>query len=893
MAEALLKKVQDMLNEEKFTRAALSNYSIEKFEEFDQIIDEAKKLDVLDKLKELCDEHVVHTKNSIIAVYFLGIAALNYQIIDDAILVNLINIFIDNKKSNIVRYICERILDYGESNFALRTLADCYKSDNDQDKLLDIWKRLVASDSEEADIAKVLAERAEKAGNIDEAVEYFKKAINRYINKQLFTNVREIWIKLLDYRPAEIEYFLNMQGRVAKNVSTEKATSLLEDFYASCKKKGDINTAITILKLILSYDERDTNARKEITECFRMKYAKHSLVEEYIKVSNLTQNWRNVHEAINDFEKHIAFDKGNFVSHRTWGVGRISKVEGDNIVIDFAKKRAHSMSLKMAVNALTTLTREHIWVLKATMSKEALHDKIKSEIIWALQTIIKSFGNECDLKKIKAELVPSVLSVGEWTSWSTKAKEILKTDSSFGVIPEDINTWTVREHPIETSEKLYVEFKAEKKFYKRIEIIRNYASLKDIESDNEYFKEMLNFFYGYIKTGTQTPEYLFPSYLIVKEIAVKYPFADESVQVTFSNIFGTIADVSGIFYAIKDAALQDAFLQHVKNFISEWQAIYVKLFPYALNKSILDSLIEAGSGAKIVSLIKTCFENYKENREAVVWFYKNFRDHDLFKECGFTEDKIIITLVHILDVTYREIDNHLATSENKKLNKQVWITLFKENMLDNYIDSSSKDSIVRVWSLIEDVQDLDPADKQKLKTRIMKKYPDFKFFGVAQKDVVKRTLIVTMAKYTEKQKELDELTNVEVPKNSKEIEFALSLGDLRENAEFKAAKERQQILNTTITKLKNEIDRSQLFDPSKINTTSVSFGTVVTLHNDSKDNDEVYTILGPWESDPNNKIISYMSPFGSLIMNKRKGEQFKSTINEESYTVKDIQAAAF
>ncbi|GMO59050.1 MAG: hypothetical protein Ta2G_18970 [Termitinemataceae bacterium] len=147
-----------------------------------------------------------------------------------------------------------------------------------------------------------------------------------------------------------------------------------------------------------------------------------------------------------------------------------------------------------------------------------------------------------------------------------------------------------------------------------------------------------------------------------------------------------------------------------------------------------------------------------------------------------------------------------------------------------------------------------------------------------------------MAKYTEKQRELDELTNVEVPKNSKEIEFALSLGDLRENAEFKAAKERQGILNTTITKLHNDIDRAQIFDPSKINTTSISFGTVVTLHNTIKDKDEVFTILGPWESDPNNNIISYASPFGAAIMSKRKGEQFKFTVE---YTVSDIQAAVF
>jgi len=201
-----------------------------------------------------------------------------------------------------------------------------------------------------------------------------------------------------------------------------------------------------------------------LVECFKDKYADHSQLEEYIKLSNLTQTWRNVHEALADFEKHIAFDTGNFVFHRTWGVGRISSVKGDEITIDFAKKRDHSMSLKMAVNALQTLSKNHIWVLKATQKKEKLHDKIKDDPAWALKTIIRSFDNSCDIKRIKAELVPSVLSSGEWTTWSNRAREILKTDPSFGVSPENIDLFMVRDRPISVDEKLFNEFKAGEKF---------------------------------------------------------------------------------------------------------------------------------------------------------------------------------------------------------------------------------------------------------------------------------------------------------------------------------------------------------------------------------------------------------------------------------------------
>ena len=147
----------------------------------------------------------------------------------------------------------------------------------------------------------------------------------------------------------------------------------------------------------------------------------------------------------------------------------------------------------------------------------------------------------------------------------------------------------------------------------------------------------------------------------------------------------------------------------------------------------------------------------------------------------------------------------------------------------------------------------------------------------------------------EKKKQLQNIVEVEMPANSKEIGYALSLGDLRENAEYKAAKERQTILNSTATRLQEEIDRAQIFDPTTITVARVSFGTVVHLVNNASGEEETFTILGPWESDPDSGVISYMSPFGNAIMNHREGEKLTFTINEReySYTIKAITAASF
>jgi transcription elongation factor GreA len=901
MSEDLIKKVQNILTEEKFTRAALSNYSISQFKDLDTVLKEAEDAHALDEVRTLCDEYLSHSKNSIKALYLSGMIAISRQIIDDAVLVNLVTLFLDNHKWNIVKYLCERMLEKGESKFALRTLADCYKNENDDDSVLDVWQRLVKIDFEEADIAKALAEHFEVAGDEEMSIDYYKRALGRYINKGQFAPVREIWQKLIDIRPEEIDFFLSMQGKVAKAISPEKAATLLQDVYISCKKRNDIDTAIDVLKLIFVYDERDADARKEITERFREKYVHHSHLEEYIKSSNLTASYRNVQEAIQDFEKHIAFDKGNFVFHRSWGVGRIAKVETDDVTIDFAKKRGHTMALKMAIDALTTLSKDHIWVLKATQTKEKLYTKVKTDPVWTLKTIIKSFNNSYDVRKLKAELVPSVLSESEWTGWNTKVRKTLKSDPSFGVSPDNVDVFSVRERQNSLAEKLYNEFKAEKKFLNRVDIIRKFENACDSQTDAEYYPEMLSHFTGFLKSYNQVNEQVLGSYLLIKEIVSRSPAISESLNgpnvynVNFVTLFEEIEDIPTVYVALKDKKLQESFLKEIKLFVPTWPDIYVKLFPLALRQQILDELLDEGHKNKVIALVRNCFNNPGENRNAVIWFYRIGRQSspDWYTEASIVKRKEVVTLISILNASFREIENHIETLENKKIIKQAVGVLFEGNLIYDYIETADSEEIDSIYTLLQDVKDLDPSMKDQVRKYIAKKYPDFKFSGATEKDTAIKGLLVTVAALDEKQKQLAKIMEEDIPANAKEIAFALSLGDLRENAEYKAAKEKQTILNSTVAKLKDDIDRAQLFDPSTITTSRVSFGTKVLLRNETKNIDEEYTILGPWESNPDQKIISYLSPFGNAVLNKKAGDkfQFKIVDGQINYEVKEITGA--
>lgn len=889
MSSNLLEKISQLLNEEKWTRATIKSYSINNFKDLNNLIKDSGDDESLQEVLKLCEEHLVHSKNSIIALYISGILSLSKHVIDDSNLIVLINIFSDNHKWNVVEYLCERILDYGENKFALRMLAECYENEGENDKKIAVWERLIKVDYDETEIVKHLAEKYEADNNKEKAIDYYKKAIHRYTNKKLFSSVKELWTKLIEFCPDEIDFFYHLSKKVTKNIGEERACQLLEELYEHYKKRQNWDYAIDILKHILILEPANNEMRSEIIYCFKQKYSYHSQVEEYIKISNLSQKWRNIHEAIADFEKHISFETNNFVFHRSWGIGKIVDIKGDNVVIDFVKQKGHTMSLKMAVNALVMLGKEHFWVYKSTKKKDELRKMVKTDIPWTLKTIIKSFGNSADMKRIKAELVPGILTPGEWTSWSNEARKILKTNTDFGNLPDKADFFVVRDKPITFEEKAYNNFKAEAGFFDKLKTLLDFVDEVSIESD--YFPEMFQYFTNYLKSFNSPNEYVVCSYLLVDQIVSKFPHLNPGINVKFNDLIKNISDIPALFSKIADSDLKKLFLDKVKLYDKNWPAIYLEIFPEYLNKSVIDALIAEGYKDKVTELVKTIYENYKEYRESFIWILKNVEEYPIFEKASQGEEKILVNAIHLLDITYREIVNKRNVSNNKKINKQINNYLFKDNKLEKFILNADKDVIVRMISLIDDIKGVDPSLKIEIKKKIKNIHPDIKFIGIEEElDIVSRGLIVTAASLENKKKELKHILEVEIPNNSKEIGEAIALGDLRENAEYKAGKEKQEILNATVGKLKDEIEKCYVFDPSKINIDKISFGTKVILINNETNEKESYTILGPWESSPEKNIISYMAPFGSALLNAKAGEKLNFTINDRNhdFTVKKI-----
>jgi transcription elongation GreA/GreB family factor len=164
-------------------------------------------------------------------------------------------------------------------------------------------------------------------------------------------------------------------------------------------------------------------------------------------------------------------------------------------------------------------------------------------------------------------------------------------------------------------------------------------------------------------------------------------------------------------------------------------------------------------------------------------------------------------------------------------------------------------------------------DKRSLLARIVKSYPAVQSMISGEQKREEATFIVSWESLERRKNEYADLVQKKIPANSKEIAIARSYGDLRENHEYKAAKEMQKILMRRKAELETQLVRARGTDFASARTDSVGVGAVVDVTDMLSKSAETYSILGAWDSEPERNIISYLTPVAQALLNHKVGEE--------------------
>jgi transcription elongation GreA/GreB family factor len=176
-------------------------------------------------------------------------------------------------------------------------------------------------------------------------------------------------------------------------------------------------------------------------------------------------------------------------------------------------------------------------------------------------------------------------------------------------------------------------------------------------------------------------------------------------------------------------------------------------------------------------------------------------------------------------------------------------------------------------------------DRKSLMARVIKAHPETQELVTGDDGAKTESLLVSWESLERRKQEYDDLVNKRIPGNIKEIAEARAHGDLRENFEYKAAKQMQAVLNRRKIELEKDLSIAQGTEFTDVDASAVNIGTVVTLQRDGAGTEQ-YTVLGAWDSDPDQRIVSYMSEIGQALIGRKAGEtvDFRDLETEEEHT---------
>jgi len=550
-------------------------------------------------------------------------------------------------------------------------------------------------------------------------------------------------------------------------------------------------------------------------------------------------------------------------THRSWGFGRIKTVDTvfARFTIDFPGKAGHPMDLGFAAESLKPVPKDHILARKATDLDAVRH--LAAHHLDLIKIVLNSFGGKATTEQIQQVL--SDVITDDWKKWWETAKREMKKDGHFIVPTKKTEPVVYQAQEISLQDRLLADFRKAKGLKARVvvvyEIIKAVSDLKDKTATASEVIASLN--PDIASHQRNQPAVALEAIFARDELreAAGLPGTDE---ISVAQIWAQDGIRFGpLIEAIPSAKHNCALESYKAAYPDRW----VDVFRGALNfvsaklvKEIASVLVHEGKLTLLKETLAKLINQHTASTELLLWFGRER-----------TED--------FVDILGPEVFRAMLTSMERDQ--------FQERRSNRLRDFILEDQalIVELTSTadIEVVKDLtralklspvfDDMDKRSLLARLVKAHPAVQSLVSGEQAKQEAGLLVSWTSLERRRLEYQELVEKKIPANSKEIAIARSYGDLRENHEYKAAKEMQKILMRQKEDLEAALNRARGQDFANAKTDVVGPGTIVVATDLANNQAETFTILGAWDSDPDAGVISYLTPVAMALLNRKVGDE--------------------
>jgi transcription elongation GreA/GreB family factor len=571
---------------------------------------------------------------------------------------------------------------------------------------------------------------------------------------------------------------------------------------------------------------------------------------------------------------------GTYCLHRSWGFGRIKDwdVTHESVIIDFKSKSGHVMQFAYAAESLTPLAADHVSVQKAE-APDALRKKAQEDPVAVVTDCIKSLGAQATADNIQATLSPDIIPAADYKKWWDSAKRALKKNGHFYVPGKKNEALRQLDAPSALGDSALENLRlanGPKAILPALAILaKHWPEIKNDSILNEISELLENTLSKVPKSqlSTQIELALARDDFFVLAGHAPEPGAWAVVSLTPQNPTA----LSNLLDALPGSR-QPKLLEALRIGLPEaWPTLFLGLLPRA-NGRVAEVITEAFQAAGRESDVQAAVNRYIRERnitcDFLFWLCKN--RPAVYGQ--LIEPQLFMAILSVLEKDqFSEIKKGTKLYELVLSDKALIAAILKDAPVADVRD------ITRAILLSPVFEEL---DKRSLLAAIIKLYPDVQAMVVGTDKNASGSaadsskIIVSWPSLKRRQAELEDLDRNQIPQNSKDIAIARGYGDLRENHEFKSAKEMQTILARRKAELEHDLARAEATDFAGPDTSKVSLGTKVTLKDAESGSPLVYTILGAWDGDPSKGIISYQTAVARALLNLSVGERVELTTGE-------------
>ena len=561
---------------------------------------------------------------------------------------------------------------------------------------------------------------------------------------------------------------------------------------------------------------------------------------------------------------------GNFCIHKSFGAGKVIDwdLPGKKVTIDFEKSTGQAMELQFAFQKTEWIPADDFRAKKIEQLED-LRGLVKTDPLALVVHLLESHGGSMTGDALEKELCGAVIPEAQFKKWWDVTKKALRESRLAAVPQKRTEAIVLRVGDRSPAEALVADFEAARDIKGMIRALEAIAAdIGAFENDAESLKRLLNDIdegakkAARVQLGQALQLVAARDEVIGSSKALELdPSAVRLSDLLLSADPTRLAEEAGTLPSGRQRAVYEAF---PNAFAEDWVSKIVQVFDRVGARGVTEIariLLERGAMPALVTHLRSAIARRALGPDALIWVCRERKGPALEV---FSAD-VGASVLNLLE------NDHLSDGPRKTSRLQSLLGDDK-TLLTDLVAIMDINETRNFGRRLLDCPVFGDLEKKSLMARIIKARPEtVELVSGINSKRPDEILLVSWESLEKKKAELDDIIRNKIPQNLNDVKIARSYGDLRENFEYKSAKDLEKYLGHRRNALDKEINNARGTDFKGSDASKVNIGTVVTLA-DASGKEVEMTVLGAWDSIPETKTVSYLSEVGKALVGRVPGD---------------------